>query len=156
MTMSSSTLASALASVANSSSEASAIAALSSAFSSYFDDAQALTTITPAGVALGNAAFQSALVGVNAPGQGAAKIRGAVMAFWSAVVGGLATSFTGATAIVAPFLALTTSELQAVFDANRSSSLSTAASANSIASVIHARSIGGSVTTPGPVTTVII
>lgn len=108
--------------------------------------------ITVAGINLGKAAMLAALVGMNASGAGAAKLVAGVQAFWTAVAGGLATSFAGATAITPPphagLLALLTSS----FATNTSGAASKASATSLIASNFHAQAIiGGTVTFPGPV-----
>jgi hypothetical protein len=153
MAMSSATLSSELQNVVPEDTEADAIQNLASAFADYCATASALTTLTAAGKALGRAAFVTTAVGISASGAGAAKLVAAIHAFWTAVAGGLAASFSGATAIVPAFASLTSADLQPVFDSNTSSSASISAAASALATAIHAKKGGGTVTTPGPTVT---
>jgi hypothetical protein len=151
--MSSATLATQLQAVVPEALEADAVANLADAFANYCATAQAATTLTAAGKALGKAAFIAAAVGISTPGAGAAGIVAAIHAFWTAVAGGLATSFAGATAITPAFASLTSADLQPVFDSNTSGSATLASAASALATAIHAKRTGGTVTTPGPTVT---
>lgn len=111
--------------------------------------------ITPVGVAAGKAAMVSALAGLSTPGSGATVLTNAVLAFWSAVAAGLATSFAGATAITPPPHAGLGSELQSVGNANVASKASAIDATNAIANAFYSQAIiGGTVTigiTPFPI-----
>ena len=82
--------------------EAAAISTLTDTYGIYASDATAASPILPTGVELGKTAMAGALVGMSAPGAGIAKIPAAIIAFWGAVAGGLASSFAGAIAITPP------------------------------------------------------
>ncbi len=153
MSLSQPTLETAFESLVNTTSEAAAITALVNAFNTYAAGAQAATPVLAAGLTLGRAAMSSALVGMNASGAGAAKVATAIKAFWTAVAGGLATSFAGATAIVAPYQTLTTTHVQDAFTASKNAGSSLAASADALAAAIHPKRTGGTVTTAGPTIT---
>ena len=153
MAMVKNTLATQLQNLAPASAEATAITNLVNAYGTYASAAAAgAVPITPAGVNLGKAAMQAALVGMSASGAGITKIPAAVIQFWVGVAGGLATSFPGATAIVPPPNAGLAALLAATFPANTSGNKTLAQAADAIATNMHAQAIiGGTVTFPGPV-----
>jgi hypothetical protein len=153
MAMSASALATQLLNLTPVATEATAIARLADAYAAFASSAIAgVAPITPAGVALGKAAMSSALVGVSAPGAGAAVLASAVQAFWVAVAGGLATSFATATAIAAPPNAGLQVALAATFASNTASRADLATATQAVATVLHNQAIiGGGVTFPGPV-----
>ena len=153
MAMSQGALAAQLVNLAPAATEAAAIATLADAYAVFAGDAVAgAVPITPAGVGLGKAAMQLALVGISTPGAGSAVLTGAVQAFWAAVAGGLATSFAGATAIVPPPHAGLQVLLDATFAANTASQASQAAATDAVATVLYNQAIvGGTATFPGPV-----
>jgi hypothetical protein len=153
VSLSSATLASELLAVVPETLEADAIQNLADAFADYCVGAQAATPILAGGIALGKAAFISTASGLSTSGAGAAKIVAAIHAFWSAVAGGLSASFAGATAITPAFGSLVSGDLQPVFDSNTSGSASLVAATSALASAIHAKKGGGTVTTPGPTVT---
>lgn len=146
MALSAATLSTALQSMTPRSSEADAIAALVNAYATHAEDAEAATAILSGGINLGKAAMSAALVGMSATGAGAAKMAGGIVAFWSAVAGGLATSFAGATAISPPFATLSAADIQPVFDANVAAAKSLSDACDAIAAAIYAKLAGGTVT----------
>lgn len=136
--------------------EAEAATNLAGAYATYAEDAQTLTPILAPGVELGRVAMAAALTGMSTPGAAAAVIAGGIQAFWVAVAGGLATSFAGAVAITPPSPTLIAVDLQTVFNANTASSLSISDSADALSVVVHAKIVGGTVTTAGPTVTPIV
>lgn len=158
MAMLQSTLSTQLQNMAPAAAEATAITNLVNAYGTYASAAAAgAVPITPAGVNLGKAAMQAALVGMSAPGAGITKIPLAVVQFWVAVAGGLATSFAGALAITPPPNAGLAALLAATFPANVSGNKTLAQAADAIATNMHTQAIiGGTVTLPGPVVTPIL
>lgn len=156
MTLSISTLSTQLQNLIPADNEPDAVENLALAWSEYCKGAQALTPITAAGIALGEAAFRVAAIGISVPGQGAIKMHAAIIAFWGAVSLGLAVSFAGAIAVTPAFVSLTPSMLDAVFASTTAAGLSLPDAANAIATAIHATFPGGTVTTAGPVVTPII
>lgn len=156
MAMSQSTLATELANLAPAPSEAAAIVTLVDAYATFCEDATALSPILAGGITLGRGAMSTALVGMNNSGQGAAKWASGMNAFWTAVAGGLATSFAGATAITPPS-PVTSGATQTIFDANRDLERSLVDSTDALATLFHGLAIvGGTVTTVGPTVTPII
>lgn len=157
MAMLQATLSAALAGMAPEGDEAVVIASFTAAIEAHTLAATALTPILPAGVALGEAAMLLALVGMTDLNQAATKVQDGLTAWWAAIAGGLTTSFAGATAITPPDMSSIATDLQTAFDANLAALLNLADAADEIATVIHAAALdGGSVTTPGPVSTPII
>lgn len=158
MAMQQSTLADQLANLVPAATEAAAITRLADAYATFATDAVAgAISITAAGIALGKAAMLLALVGVSSPGAGATVLASAVQAFWTAVAGGLTTSFSGATAIVPPPNAGLQALLTTTFATNTASQASLSAATNAVATVMHNQAIiGGTVTFPGPVVSPII
>jgi len=152
--MSQSVLATQLLNLVPSASELSAAVALANAYGVFATDAVAgAVPITIAGVALGKAAMLSALTGMSMPGAGAAVLTAAVQAFWTAVAGGLATSFAAAAAIVPPPHAGLQALLSSTFITNTASDATQAAATNVVATnFFNQVLVGGSVTFPGPVT----
>lgn len=136
--------------------ESAAIDNLVAAYAIYAADATALTSILSAGIDLGKTAMASALVGMSAPGAGAAKFVDGFQEFWVGVAGGLTASFAGATAISPPPFAGLLAALQPVFDANRDLARSLEDSMDALATAIHLEVTGGTVTTAGPTVTPII
>lgn len=153
MAMSQGKLASQLLHLTPAATEAQAIATLVGAYSTFAADAEAAgVPVTAAGVALGSAAMQAALVGVSAPGAGASVLTSAVQAFWAAVAGGVAASFSGATAVVPPPHAGLQALLEATFASNLASRASLADATAAVAGDLYNQAIiGGTVTFPGPV-----
>ncbi len=158
MALTESTLSTQLQNLAATTSEATAITALTDAYGVYAADAVSnAVTLSTAGVNRGKAAMSAALVGMSASGAGLTKIPLAIAAFWNAVAGGLATSFTGATAIVPPPHASLPTTFPDTCGTNTSGQKTLAQSAAAIAGVMHADAIvGGSVTFPGPITAPIL
>jgi len=156
--MSESALASALEALPNTLVEASAIVSLTDAYAELAEGAVAgAQALTGAGLALGTAAFSAALVGMSATGQGLVKIPAAVVAFWAAVAGGLATSFAGATAITPPPHATFSASFAALMAANIAGAVTRAQAAASLADLMHtSATTGGTVTYPGPVVSPIL
>ena len=132
--------------------EAEAVVTLSNAYAEFAADAVAgEVAITAAGVELGKVAMQAGLVGMNAPNAGVAKITSAVIAFWTAVAGGLSTSFAGATAITFPPHAGLAALLTATLATNLATSADRPTATNAMAVDLYNQAIvGGSVTFPGP------
>lgn len=151
MALSSATLSSGLQAVVPETTEAAAVQNLATAFADYFG--ACTPTLLPAGKAAGRAAFVTAASGISASGAGAAKLLAAVQAFWAAVAGGLAASFSGATAIAPAFPSLASSDFSSAFASNTSGSASISAAASALATAVHAKRAGGTVTTPGPTVT---
>jgi len=122
------------------------------ALEAYASDAQALTPLLAPGVALGRAALIAYLNAndISVPGAAAAGLVGAFQAFWTGVAGGLATSFAGAIAITPPPYAV---NLQPAFDTATSTPQTKAQASASLAAVLHAGLVGGTVTTPPAVVT---
>lgn len=158
MAMSQSVLAGQLVNLVPAATEATAITRLADAYATFATDAAAgAVPITTAGVALGKAAMQLALIGISTPGAGAAVLTSAVQAFWSAVAGGLATSFSGATAIVPPPNAGLQALLVTTFGTNTASQASLGAATNAVATALYNQAIiGGTATFPGPVVSPIV
>ena len=134
--------------------EAAAIQAWADGYAIYAANAQALTTITPAGVALGKAGMISGMAGLTNPGNAATAIATGLRGFWSAVAGGLATSFAGATAITAPPFVGLEAALTANFATNNAPGVTRDAAAALVALNVHAYALSppsnvGTVTTPG-------
>lgn len=156
--MSAVTLASQLLALAPASAEAVAIATLAGAYGRFAADATAgAAPITAAGVALGKAAMQGALVGVSSPGSGSAVLTAAVQAFWTAVAGGLATSFATATAVAPPPHAGLRALLDATFASNTATRADLADATQAIATALFNQAIiGGTASFPGPVVSPIL
>jgi len=154
MATSSSTLAAQLLTLVPAADEAAAVVTLSSAYAVFASGAVAgAVPITAAGVALGKTAMQAALVGMSTSGSGVSVLVSATQAFWSAVAGGLASSFSGATAVVPPPHAGLAALLASTFSTNTASSASLPSATSAVADDLYSQVIvGGSVTFPGPVT----
>lgn len=152
MVMVASTLANELLNLDPVDTEAQAAQTLADAYAVFAADAQAgVPQITPTGVSLGKAAMLAGLIGMNAPGAGAAVIAAAVQAFWVAVAGGLATSFAGAIAILPPAHVGLQALLALDFLNNTNSAATKAAATSLIAGDFYAQAIiGGTVTYTGP------
>jgi hypothetical protein len=100
-----------------------------------------LAPMTPPAFEAGEATAQPALLGMSAPGQGAAKIQAAFVTFWAAVVAAY-----GATAIIVtppPGLAGLAALLESNFASITSSSMNRLTAAGIIAGLIHAANQGG-------------
>lgn len=153
MVMSSSLLATQLLSLVPVATEAEAISVLADAYAVFAAGATAgAVPMAAPGVSLGKAAMLSALAGMSSPDAGASVLASAATAFWSAVAGGLATSFPGATAIVPPPHAALQTLLDSTFASNVASTTLQAAAVNAVAVDFYGQAIvGGSVTFPGPV-----
>lgn len=153
MAMSPSVLATQLLNLVPAATEAEAVVTIANAYSVFATDAQAgAVPITPAGVALGKAAMQAALVGMSVPGAGAIVLTSAVQAFWGAVAAGLATSFAAAISIVPPPHTGLQALLVSTFATNTSTEATQAAATNAVAVDFYSEAIvGGGVTFPGPV-----
>lgn len=118
---------------------------LAQAYANYCADATALTPILPAGVELGRVAMQSALLGMNTGGQ--AVFEAGILAFWTAVAGGLTLSFAAAIAITPPTNAF---NFAPAYDLNLAGGVTKAQATANIAAVWHpATIVGGTVSTPG-------
>jgi hypothetical protein len=158
MAMVKNTLATQLQNMSPAALEATAITNLVNAYGTYAAGAAAgAVPITPAGVNLGKAAMQAALVGMSASGAGVTKIPAAIVQFWVAVAGGLAASFAGAIAIVPPPNAGLAALLDATFPANMTGNKTLVQATDAIATNMHAQAIvEGTVTLPGPVVTPIL
>lgn len=157
MVMSASVLAAQLANLDPVPTEAQAIITLTNAYGVFAADATAGVPITPAGVDLGKAAMQAALVGMSVPGAGAAIMVAGVQAFWGAVAAGLAVSFAAAIAIVPPPHAGLLPLLISSFAANTTSAAPKAVATMLIATDFYSQAIiGGGVTFPGPVVSPIL
>jgi hypothetical protein len=159
-----STLALGIAAMGPAATEQAAIDAFVSAWNAYFAGASlADVSAVEDSYSAGLSAMRSALIGMSAPGGGAAKIQSGVTAFW----GGIASAGTTMwpvppPAVVAPTVAPPPAlgtialGLTPVFAANVAASLSLADAADAIAAVLHATGgLGGlvNVTIPpaGPV-----
>jgi hypothetical protein len=149
MSMSKSILANELATLIPVNTEGEAITNLADAYSVYVSDAQALTPILFGGIELGRAAMVPALSGLSLDWENS--IQSGVIAFWSAVAGGLATSFASAIAITPPTgNSSLAAALGPVFTSNKEQNKSLIDAAAAVADVMHAAAIaGGTVTTPG-------
>jgi len=158
MPMSAAALATELLNLVPAATEAAAIITLVDAYGAFASDVQAgSAAITAAGVALGKAAMQAALVGVSAPGAGSAVLTAAVQAFWAAVAGGLAASFAGAIAVVPPPHAGLQVLLDATFISNTAAAADLADATQAVATDLYNQVIiGGTVTQPGPVVSPIL
>jgi hypothetical protein len=158
MAMSADVLATQLLSLVPVETEAQAIVALTDAYGVFAADAVAgVAPITVAGVVLGQAAMRAALVGMSAPGAAPAVLVAATQAFWGAVAGGLAVSFLGAIAIVPPPHVGLQALLTLTFSTNTTTSASQVVATNAVAGDFYNQAIiGGSVTFPGPVVSLIL
>lgn len=150
MAMSQTTLANAFVNLVPAATELAAVNAFATAYATFAGEATAgAVNITPAGVALGRAAMASALVGLSMPNAGIAIIQNAVVAFWSAVALGLATSFPAAIVVTPPPHAGLLVALTTVFSNNIASSANQTTACNALASALYAQAIiGGTVTFP--------
>lgn len=158
MVMSAGTLATELLDLVPVGSEAAAIATLVGAYGTFASAAAAgASSITAAGINLGQSAMSMALVGVSAPNAGSAVLAASIQAFWVAVAGGLATSFPSASAVTPPPHAGLQAQLDATFAANVVGNADLADAVNAVATTIYNQAIiGGTVTLPGPVVTPIL
>lgn len=154
--MSPGVLAAQLANLVPVASEAAAIVTMTNAYGTFAADAVAgPSPITAAGVALGKAAMQGVLVGMSAPGAGAAVLAVAVQAFWVAVASGLGASFAGAIAIVPPPNAGLQALLLSTFASNTAARADLPTAALAVATAMYNQAIiGGTATIPVPVPTV--
>jgi len=139
-------------------SEATGIQTFTNAYGDYAAAATAnAVVLSPAGIALGKAAMSAALVGISASGVGLTKIPAAIIAFWTAIAGSAATSFSGAVSAVAPPHVNLATDFAAVAIDNVEAEKTQADAADAIAAVFHNNAIvGGTVTFPGPSTFPII
>ncbi len=154
MSMSVATLRTELEAIQPSAEESDAISALVAAYATYAEDAVAGPKLSAAGKALGQTAMATALIGMSEPGAGITKIPEGLQRFWMAVAGGLATSFSGATAIIPPSFAGFAVPWAALMVTNTDSGRSQPEAVEAIADLIHTHStLDGTVTFPGPVTT---
>lgn len=155
MSMSAEILALELQNLTPTSDESVAIQRITDSYAIFAEDAEALTPILSTGIDLGKLAMAPALVNISLPNNSATILQAGILAFWSAVAGGLTLSFANATAITPPTgnTGLATS-LQPIFNSNISTRASLEDATEAIAVVIHAAAItGGTVTTPGPTIT---
>lgn len=134
--------------------EAAAVSALADAYATFAADAVAGTVaLSSAGVALGKTAMSAALVGMSVAGAGLVKIPAAVVAFWAAVATGLATSFSGATAIVPPPHATFAADFAQLMVDNKDGNATLAEAAEALAAIMYSgATTSGTATFPGPVT----
>jgi hypothetical protein len=153
MAMTQATLSTQLQNMTPTGAEATAITNLVNAYGTYAAGAASNgVPIQAAGVNLGKAAMQAALVGMSGANQGITKIPASIVQFWIAVAGGLATSFAGAIAIVPPPNAGLAALLAATFPANVSGNKTLVQACNAIAADMHVQAIiGGTVTFAGPI-----
>lgn len=101
-------------------------------------------------------AMSAAMVGMSAPGAGAAKIQAGIIAWWASVVATGPATYPGSTVVVAPTLITGIAALLTpVFASNTSGSLSLAAACNAIAAVLHVNNLGGTATIATVVTPIV-
>lgn len=149
MVMVQATLATNLLSMVPEVTEAAAIANFRTAYEGYAAGAAAgAATIPAANVTAGGVALAAALVGMSAPGAGAASLTSGIIAFWvAAVVPPWPPAVGGTPQPHAGLLALLTS----TFASNTSSSASLATATAAIAADMHAQAIvGGIMLIPPP------
>jgi len=136
-----------------------AISAFVKAYEVYAADASATAPmqdglpLLPAGLALGVAAMEgvmSALPLISGPNEALTRIPQAVIAFWTAIAGGLATSFAGATAIVPPPHATFQVDFATLMAANTAASVSKEDAAASLATLMHINATLGGTVSVGP------
>lgn len=154
MTMSATTLKTELLNLEPTSSEADAVQALTDAYGVFALEAEAnAVPLTQAGVDLGKAAMSVALVGMSMTGL--TIIPSAIRSFWTAVAGGVATSFPGCTAITAPPHTTLDADFQVVTEANTANKRSKDAAMEALASLLKEQAVlGGTATfagTPFPI-----
>lgn len=157
MTLSAATLSAGLQVLEPTPNEGVAITRLTDAWEGYFNGAT-VSGVSLAGgsIAPGLAAFSAALIGMSAPGAGAAALAAAVTAFWTAQAGLATTMWITAPIVLVPpivppvGLGGLLAALTAVFASNASGSLSLVASSDAVANVLHSSGgIGAAV--PGSV-----
>jgi len=131
--------------------ESAAITTLTNAYGVYAQAAVAGgVPLTPAGVALGKAAFGPLLTGMSVNNAGLSKIPAALRAFWVGVAATPAISFVGAIAVTPPPHGGFESIFTALMSINTINQSDLANSALAVANVFHAGAIvGGTVTLPG-------
>jgi len=128
--------------------EAAAISNLATAFDTYFQGATvAGIPVTPGSTAGAKAAMSGALVGISAPGAGAAKIQAGIIAYWGAVVPAAVTIWVTVPPIISatppPGLAGIAAAITPVFASNQAGDLPLATAANNVANAIHPTQLGG-------------
>jgi hypothetical protein len=150
MTMAAATLATELLSLTPTSVEDTAIDAIVDAYGVFASDAVSnAILISPAGIELGKAAMSAALVGMSEENEGRTKIPAAVVAFWTAVSGGLTASFTGALAITPPPHATLSDDFATLMDENMNGDVSAEEAAEALANLLYEQAaLGGTVTYP--------
>jgi len=152
MAMDENTLATELKKLEPAATEAAAATTLADAYATYAADAESNgVPLSAVGLAAGKAAFAAALTGMSAPGAAIVSIPTACVAFWAAVALGLATSFTGATAIAPPPHATLAADFAALMPQNVIDEVTLEQAAADIAAMMHTNATtGGAVTFPGP------
>lgn len=137
MTLTASTLQSALLSLPNTAEEATACSGIAEAFKDYFAEAQANgAPVAAAALSAPQEAMATALSGMGGAGQGAVKFAAAISTFWASLVP--ATAWPGATAVTPPpGLSGLAAALSAVFASNVSGKKSKADSLEAVANAIH-------------------
>lgn len=153
MAMSAATLSTQLQALTPTLLEATAITRLVTAWKTYFA-ASLAGAVAYVPNAAHDSAMASALVGMSAPGAGAAKIQAGIVAWWGSVVATGPATYPSATAVVAPVLITGIAALLTpVFASNTAGALSLVASCNAVATVLHTNNLGGIATLPPAVPT---
>ena len=151
MSLSSTTLATALKTLALYDNEAAAAAAWANAFHTYFLEAEAglAGNIDSDGLINCVSSMTSGLSGMSNPGQGATKIQQGITAYWNAILYAIAwLTCTGIT--IPPSLSGLVAALQPVFDANTAPGITKDQAMDNIAGVLHTANLGGIAQFPPP------
>ncbi len=147
------TLSTNLQNIADSTDEPTARTAMAGAFGGYMAAAQSNgIPLNPGVEATARAAMDAALVGMSAPGAGAAAVQIGVVAYWTALNVPGAFGVSIAPTVPPAGLAGLSAALATVFAANIASRLDKAPACDAIAAVWHPLMLGGLATFPGPVT----
>lgn len=151
MSLSSTTLATALKSLALYDNEVAAATAWATAWNTYFLEAEAglAGNIDSDGLVNCIAAMTSALSGMSSPGQGASKIQQGIIAYWNAIIFAIAwPTCIGIT--VPPSLSSLSTTLQPVFNANTAPGITKDQAMDNIAGALHTANLGGTALFPVP------
>lgn len=137
--------------------EADAITAFANAWGSYFNSSLCGAipyTGDPGNVAKN--AMKAAMVGLSVTGQALTKIQAGIVSYWAAIAAAPATFYATIVVVVPPpGITGIAAALAPVCLANTTGSLSLAASADAIATVLHSANLGGTGAIPPAPPTVI-
>lgn len=132
---------------------------LAQAYANYMKAAVAATPIVQASLVNAVIAMAGAMTfDLDATyAEGAAVVKAGLVAFWGAMNSPASIYFTGATLVTPPAgLSTIDGALAAAFEDNTADGTTLEDACDALASVIHAASAGGTVTTPGPTVTPIV